>query len=127
METGFARAPESTDFGFKIPENPCKSRKKSVQICSGRRSRKFAYRRYHGAKRSYLVSPFGECCTSTISSVNNTSELWTLDFFCLWLLFLFTFIFSYFICLISPLGYTLLRHTLFESINLYKGYLTSFK
>ena len=80
--------------------------------------------------------------TSTISSVHNTSELWTLDFFLLVVTFslifnflsrfsalfcFFTFIFSYFICLISPSGIALLRHTLFESINLYKGYLTSLK
>ena len=46
-----------------------------IQIRIGLRSkRKFAYRRYHGAKRSYLVSPFGECCTSTILDAHSTFE-----------------------------------------------------
>ena len=35
METVRTRASESIVFGFKSPEKPCKSRKKSVQISSG--------------------------------------------------------------------------------------------
>ena len=112
METVLTRASESIVFGLKNTEKPCKSSKKSVQICSGRRSRKFeschldhrsknerhrlsffalivgiqiriglrskrkfAYERSEYLREGeYLVSPFGECCTSTISSVHNKSD-----------------------------------------------------
>ena len=41
METMFTRASESTDFGLKSPEKPCKLSKKSVYISLGRRCRRF--------------------------------------------------------------------------------------
>ena len=41
VETVRTRASESIVFGLKSPEKPCKSRKKSVQICLGRRCRRF--------------------------------------------------------------------------------------
>ena len=41
VETMFTRASESTDFGLKSPEKPCKLSKKLPIDLSGRRSRKF--------------------------------------------------------------------------------------
>ena len=47
-----------------------------IQIRIGLRSkRKFEYERSEYLREGeYLVSPFGECCTSTISSVHNKSD-----------------------------------------------------
>ena len=41
VETVLTRAPESIVFGLKSPEKPCKSSKKSVQICLGARCCRF--------------------------------------------------------------------------------------